>query len=58
LDGVDDEFLITFFAPVEKRFKPTQDDAAGKPLKQSVPRAETASNHLELSLPVLAFFRD
>jgi hypothetical protein len=56
LDDVDDEFPITFTAPVEKRFKLTQDDAARPMLSQSVLGAEIGSHQLELSLPVLAFF--
>jgi len=36
LDGVDDEFPITFTAPVEKRFNLTYDGVAGPMLSGSV----------------------
>lgn len=54
--NLDGEFHETFTAPVEKRFKLTQDDVAGLMLSQSVLGAKTTIYQLEFPHLMLAIF--
>jgi len=55
LDGVDDEFYITFTAPVEKRFNLIQDDDAGPMLLQLALGLKHPVISLNFSIRYLSF---